>query len=81
MKAGEPVLELRLKGTRMKAGEPIGVIDVKRPLYRCSVPECAGEPVPDLGTVVAQKLTPVFARFSAEGLPKDFKVLQAGEDE
>jgi hypothetical protein len=78
---GEPVLEMLLKGTRTKAGEPIGVIDVKRALYRCRLPECAGEAVPDLVVIQQPPMLPPLARFSVDSLPKDFKALQAGERE
>lgn len=82
---GQFLLELTLKGTRMKNGEPVGVIDVGRKLTYCL--QCGerqyGAPPEDLPPLVeCPAIQPqILTRFSPNMLPLDWKVKQAGDRE
>lgn len=82
IRRGEPVLEIRLQGTRFKHGEAIGVIDVKRVLYRCSKFACAKEAIPQDLPPLPERLTAIvpqpMLRLGADALPLDFKTRQHG---
>ena len=82
VRRGEPVLEIRLKGPRLKNGVTVGVVAVKRVLYRCSKFACAGEAIPENLPAIFERppvtLPSTLMRFDPELLPLDYKSRSGG---